>query len=102
MNKTLIDKVIKIAETLGFKKQVDQLFEEMAELIVAINKYKRYGKMQYKKRRADVITEIADVYVMLAQMEHFFNCRDEVQKEVEYKIDRTIRRIEKSGTNNEV
>ena len=102
LDRKLIDKLKKIADTFGFDEQTKQLNEEMAELTVALNKFRRYGKMQREKRRADVVTEIADVYIMLEQMKYFLDCQDEVDKEIEYKIERTLRRISKLRTNNEV
>ena len=55
--------------------QYDQAIEEMAELIVAINKYKRkclYGEYaKNPKIEESVIEEIADVKMCLEQLEDF-------------------------------
>jgi len=54
-------------ETYGAEAQMDQLVEECAELIAAINRYHR--------RRTDiapVIEELADVAIMLEQMSLVF------------------------------
>ena len=69
----------------GLVAQYDQCVEEMAEMIVAINKYKR--KVLYKEYQNDdkviknLIEEIADVSICLEQMKHFFK---------DYKIDEVI------------
>ena len=72
-------------ELWGLVAQYDQCVEEMAEMIVAINKYKR--KVLYKEYQNDnkvinnLIEEIADVSICLEQMKHFFK---------DYKIDEVI------------
>ncbi len=69
----------------GLVAQYDQCVEEMAEMIVAINKYKR--KVLYKEYQNDdkviknLVEEIADVSICLEQMKHFFK---------DYKIDEVI------------
>lgn len=69
----------------GLVAQYDQCVEEMAEMIVAINKYKR--KVLYKEYQNDdkviknLVEEIADVSICLEQMQHFFK---------DYKIDEVI------------
>ena len=76
MNKEERFKVYKKAEELwGLIAQYDQLIEEMAELIVAVNKYKRkclYGEYKDNKKIEDgVIEEIADVKMCLEQIESY-------------------------------
>lgn len=72
-------------ELWGLVAQYDQCVEEMAEMIVAINKYKR--KILYKEYQNDdkviknLVEEIADVSICLEQMKHFFK---------DYKIDEVI------------
>ena len=69
----------------GLVAQYDQCVEEMAEMIVAINKYKR--KVLYKEYQNDdkviknLVEEIADVSICLEQMKHFVK---------DYKIDEVI------------
>lgn len=99
MEKQFMDKLKIIADKLGFENQSRQLFEETAELTVAVNKLLRYGKIQRERRLQGVITELADVSIMIEQMKYLLNCQKEVDEEIEFKIDRTIRRLEKNGTN---
>ncbi len=59
----------------GLVAQYDQCIEEMAELTVAINKYKRkvlYGEYKKQDVIADVVEEIADVSLCLEQLTQFF------------------------------
>ena len=71
------EKIQKIADFYGFVEQSRQLFEEMAELTVAINKYYRlcdvslvtpndYFNMQHCI--SNIEEEIADVTIMLEQI----------------------------------
>lgn len=57
-------------ERWGVDAQVDQLIEELAELIVAVNHARRSG---YVAQDYDhVIEELADVEIMLEQMRYVF------------------------------
>ena len=66
----------KATQLWGLVAQYDQCVEEMGELIVAINKYKR--KVLYKEYQGDskiidnLVEEIADVSICLEQMRYFF------------------------------
>ncbi len=77
----------KATKLWGLVAQYDQCVEEMGELIVAINKYKR--KVLYKEYKTDnkivenLVEEIADVSICLEQMRYFFK---------DYKIDEVIER----------
>lgn len=50
-------------DTYGKESQINQAFEEMAELMVAINHWRRS-----KATKADVFSEIADVVIMCDQL----------------------------------
>ena len=67
----ILDKAV---EKYG-ERQLDQCQEELAELIVAISKYKRaVAKGLYKdKALTDVIEEIADVTIMINQVMMLLN-----------------------------
>ncbi len=64
----------------GVVAQYDQCVEEMAELIVAINKYKRkvlHGEYKDDKKIIDnLVEEIADVSMCIEQMKYFFKDYD--------------------------
>lgn len=74
-------------ETFGIDGQIDMLHEEIGELQSAINKHKR-GRVG----REDVITEIADVMIMLGQMAYIYGS-EEVRREKERKLERLQKRI---------
>lgn len=65
----------KAEELWGLVAQYDQAIEEMGELIVAINKYKRkclYGEYNGNSKIIDnLIEEIADVKMCIEQLEGF-------------------------------
>ena len=69
-------KIYKEAEDIwGLTAQYDQAIEEMGELIVAINKYKRkYFAGEYKGNNSieeNLAEEIADVKMCLEQLESY-------------------------------
>lgn len=82
----------------GLTAQYDQCIEEMAELTVAINKYKRktlYGEYKENKEiEENVAEEIADVYICIEQMCHFFE-KYNIDKVVEAKMKKFKGQIEK-------
>lgn len=80
----------KAVEVFGREHQIDMAIEECAELIDALCKYRR-GRVE----RGSVITEIADVQIMCAQLAYIFGS-DAVVLERVYKLQRLNDRIEKS------
>ena len=60
-----------IIETFGIERQCRQAMEECAELIQAINKAVRYP--DDPKRIVQLVEEIADVKIMILQLEEMFN-----------------------------
>ena len=79
----------KAISKFGMKNQMDMCQEECAELIVAINKYKRNGS---GKSITSVCEEIADTEIMLEQMKLIFPS-EIIQKFKEAKIKRLEQRI---------
>ena len=82
------------------ERQLDQCQEELAELIVAISKYKRaVAKGLYKdKALTDVIEEIADVTIMINQVMMLLNISNTEVNNIEItKLNRLEKRM-----NNEV
>lgn len=86
------------AEHYGYDAQSNQLMEECAELIQAVNKHKRavlYGQRTFSMEDVENIAEeIADVEVMLQQVKHLLRLDptyiEHIKKE---KILRTTRKI---------
>lgn len=90
--------VYKQAEELwGKVAQYDQCVEEMGELIVAINKYKRkviYGEYKNNQQILDnLIEEVADVKMCIEQMCYFVG-EDNVERVLEQKMKKFQRQID--------
>lgn len=77
-----------IARHYGKDEQGRQTTEELAELIVAINKLHRNNN-----NIDGLIEELADVSLMIEQMIYLYDCEDEVTKIKIQKIKRQIERI---------
>lgn len=68
----------------GHEAQRRQLLEELAELQVAVLHHQRE-----KATKADVITEMADVTIMLAQLQVMLDIDNDVlEREIRRKLDR--------------
>ena len=83
MRKYYHDVNIRNAEHFGYENQREQLEEECCELIMATKKYRRtqgHGKtpkMSEAEAFRNIIEEIADVEVMLEQIKHLLNIKQE-------------------------
>jgi len=104
------EKVELIARHYGYDSQSRQLIEEMAELTQAINKFWRVrldcgrialnktkrvdldGNTRYSREAGNIIEELADVQVMIWQMQYFFDV-DRLEDVAAAKLDRQLRRI---------
>ena len=91
----------------GTQPQIDMCIEEMSELTKALLKYRRKfaltrgenvnptnGDTDLFKARIDIIDELADVRIMCRQMELLFQAEDEVERRIDFKVDRQIKRLE--------
>jgi NTP pyrophosphatase (non-canonical NTP hydrolase) len=104
MNEAMEKKCLEIARYYGFDAQSNQLIEECAELIQAINKYKRQflrgqpvRESGGKTPRDMIAEEIADVEVMMCQIKYLLHITDlEVEDIAENKIERTMMRMEET------
>ena len=87
------DQARQILSHYGMLHQKSKAIEELAELIVALQKDILGGKEEHSRA---VLEEIADVKIMLMQM--LFDEDDEefVEKIMRQKLDRQLRRIEVS------
>ena len=90
-----------IVETYGSDKQEDMAIEECQELIKAILKFRRSNAKDSDLRDA-VIDEIADVQIMLTQLGIIFNCVEEVNERIDFKIDRQMGRIKEREAKRDV
>ena len=79
-----------ILEHYGLPAQIDQTQEECAELIVALNKWKRTnGKIDLRI----VAAELADVSIMIEQMKRGLGCSCLVDHIIIEKLGRAVSRI---------
>jgi len=74
----------------GIELQVNMVFEEVGELLQALSCYKRS-----KFSKSDLAEEIADVYLMLKQIEIAFCIEESVKEAKEIKLQRLKERLEK-------
>lgn len=83
----------------GTHAQVDMAIEEMSELTKALCKERRCGLGQGSRTQAhaNIIEEIADVIIMLAQLLIIFDKDREIQKEIDYKMNRLAERLATTG-----
>lgn len=87
------NKLNTIIEHYGRDKQILQAVEEMSELQKELIKHVN----RRANNRKDVIQEIADVQIMVDQLKEIFECNEEVEEVIEYKIERTLERIKGEG-----
>lgn len=78
----------KALKIYGAIAQIQMVFEEMAELQKELCK-----RLRGKPNRSNIAEEIADVYIMLEQMEQHFEIETLVEKFKEGKIKRLARRL---------
>jgi hypothetical protein len=85
-----------IIKSYGISAQVDMCIEECSELQKALLKYRRNDPQDgtvNMELRSGIIDEIADVAIMLQQMNIIFGCAGEVGERIDYKIDRQMKRL---------
>lgn len=93
------EKLLKIRATYGIDAQLKKFNEETFEVIEAIIGYEACGRADVIKSssKKHIAEEIADVLVMLEQFKLYYNIKnDDIEKIMDYKIDRQIKRIEES------
>lgn len=99
MDKT--EKIKKIADHYGFAKQSNIAIEEMSELTKAICKWHRNRGDSLKSESYDcdertaIIEEMADVWIMLCQLDYLLDSEFEVSEMITKKLDRQLDRIKR-------
>ncbi len=89
MKSNQIETCKSIANHYGKEHQVLIAIEEMSELTKELCKYfRRYD------RKKEIIEEVADAQIMLEQLIELFGIDCEVDRMVDYKLNRQIRRME--------
>ena len=83
---------LETAKYYGYEAQSNQLVEECAELIQAVNKYRRV-----ETGLGQPVAEIADVELMLEQVKYLLQIpEDELLAVKTFKVNRTRERMESS------
>lgn len=95
------EKLLKIINNYGLLEQLKYIHSEYFELDEAIIDYKYVevykGSPAEKYHKEHIAEEMADVMVMLKQFQYYYDIKDEeINKIMEYKINRQIDRINKS------
>ena len=81
---------VKAVETWGVASQINMAIEEMAELIVALQHFKRG-----RNTVGDVVSEIVDVQIMMHQLHVIFHIqRDEYSAICSDKISKLTKMLE--------
>lgn len=84
----------------GKAAQVDMAIEEMSELTKALLKDRRAGMnpeaWDYEKVRENIAEEMADVSIMLLQLEIIFQNSDETRRIRNEKMSRLYKRLQES------
>ena len=91
MNKKQYAVLEKAVETWGETAQTDVMIEEMAELTKVIVNHRR-------GRESNISEEMADVYIMLKQLEIIFENEGKIKTFIETKINRLEERLNKCGS----
>jgi len=92
MKRTIYEEAL---DVWGEDSQIEQLIEECSELILALQKLKRHRRFNQGKREDrinDVLEEIADVKIMIRQIELIFP-NEEVKKYEDLKLARLRKRL---------
>ena len=95
--KGLDDKIQQIAMNYTFEQQRSVFAEECAEAIQAAMKVSRSENSAEAIKQAldNLASEVADVIIMAQQMRFFLGAGN-VDKQIEYKLDRQLERIAQS------
>ena len=81
-------------EQYGVSAQVDMAIEEMAELTKALLKFRRFGWSENSSDYLEnIYEEIADVKIMIRQLEMIYDCDFAVGQWIDKKVLRQIERL---------
>ena len=88
-NEEIIERLKKIADHYGLVSQIAKLNEELGELSSECG-YAMIGKMN-----ENIYSEIADVLILISQIEYLLGCSKKVNEQIEFKTRRQIQRIDR-------
>ena len=84
---------IRIADFYGKRNQVVKAMEECGELTSALARVAAHGPEMTMDERIAMVSELADVSVMIDQMVYLFDAHTEFRKLREAKLARQMRRM---------
>lgn len=92
-----IDTLNKALQTYGIENQLDMLVEECSELIQAVCKYKRKIKLNNStvREQSNLLEEMADVHIMMKQIEISFFSEHYLQDQINIKETRLANNLNK-------
>lgn len=92
------DDLKRIADHYGLDAQLNVATEELAELILAIARYRRFiGECDQEDERflvECIAEEIADVEIMVYQIKYLLHAYLAVGHNIHYKVNRQLKRME--------
>ena len=95
------NRLLKIVNHYGIRKQLKYFQSEIFELDEAIIDYENYEELvdieknTKKDLKSHIVEEIADVTVMLKQFQYYYDISDEeIENIMDFKIERQLERIE--------
>ncbi|WP_415990611.1 hypothetical protein [Intestinibacter bartlettii] len=95
------EKIFEVAKSYNIEDQIDVLIEEMSELTKALLKNRRaqngHTDTPVGHTVQNIIEEIADVQIMLFQINYLGDFEDDVIDIMNYKLDRQLERIKKEN-----
>lgn len=95
------EKIFEVAESYNIEDQIDVLIEEMSELTKALLKNRRaqngHTDTPVGHTVQNIIEKIADVQIMLLQINYLGDFEDDVIDIMNYKLDRQLERIKKQN-----
>ena len=95
------NKIELLAKTNGRGTVFRKVKEECAELVVALSHYEEFGASDRVVQSSDVLKEVADVEVMLAQLKYLMHGEADVETYKAQKIGRQLKRFGLKGENDE-
>jgi len=84
--------LVRAIEVFGVDAQEDQAIEEFSELIKAIIKFRKSGRFN-SMLRDELFEEIADAKIMIAQLQHIYECKGVVNGHIRYKLQKLKHKI---------
>ena len=90
-----VEKIKQIADHYKLEHQLGKTLGELSELSQEIRDYLFDYQMKLDDITAcRIVDEIADVRIMLAQLEYLIGIEEEVGERIGFKLDRQVKRIE--------